>query len=32
MNKRLIIAFLAGWLLALVLPPSRLLGMFRPSS
>jgi hypothetical protein len=32
MNKKLIIVFLAGWLLSLVLPPSRLLGMFRGGS
>lgn len=29
MNKRLIIVFLAGWLLALFFPPTRLTGMLK---
>ncbi len=32
MNKKIIMVFLAGWLVALVLPPSRVLGMFRGGS
>lgn len=32
MNKRLILVFLAGWALAMVLPPQRVVGMFRKSS
>lgn len=28
MNKKLILWFVAGWLLAVVFPPSRVLGMF----
>lgn len=33
MNKKLIAVFLAGWVLAFVLPPSKVVGMFRgPSS
>ena len=27
-NKRLALWFLAGWLLAILLPPSRVIGMF----
>lgn len=29
MNKKIIMVFLAGWLLAIVLPPSRIIGMFK---
>jgi hypothetical protein len=29
MNKKLILVFLAGWVLAFVLPPSKVLGMFK---
>lgn len=29
MNKRMILVFVAGWLLALFLPPTRLTGMLR---
>lgn len=29
MNKKLILVFLAGWALAIVLPPQRVLGYFR---
>lgn len=29
MNKKIILIFLAGWLVGMVLPPSRVLGMFR---
>lgn len=32
MNKKLVIVFLAGWVLAFVLPPSKVVGMFRGSS
>ena len=32
MNKRLIMVFLAGWLLALFFPPTRLTGMLKKSS
>jgi hypothetical protein len=31
-NKKLVFVFLAGWLLAFVLPPSKLLGYFRGGS
>lgn len=31
MNKRLVFVFLAGWALAIVLPPQRLFGMFKSS-
>jgi hypothetical protein len=29
MNKKVILVFLAGWALAIVLPPQRVLGMFK---
>lgn len=29
MNKKLIMWFLAGWLLALILPPTRITGMLK---
>lgn len=29
MNKKMILVFLAGWLLAFVLPPQRILGYFK---
>jgi hypothetical protein len=29
MSKKLVLIFLAGWLLGMVLPPSRVLNMFR---
>ncbi len=29
MNKKLVLVFLAGWALAFVLPPQRLIGMFK---
>ena len=29
MNKKVILIFLAGWALAFVLPPSRVLGFFK---
>lgn len=29
MNKKLILVFLAGWALSMVLPPQRLIGMFK---
>lgn len=29
MNKKLVLVFLAGWALAIVLPPQRLLAMFK---
>lgn len=29
MNKKLILIFLAGWALSIVLPPQRVLGMFK---
>ncbi len=32
MNKKLILVFLAGWALAVILPPQRVLGMFRGKS
>jgi hypothetical protein len=28
MDKKLILVFLAGWLLAMVFPPARIIGMF----
>lgn len=28
MNKKLVLIFLAGWGLAIVLPPTRIIGMF----
>jgi hypothetical protein len=31
MNKKLVLIFLAGWALAAVLPPQRVLGMFKRS-
>ena len=31
-NKKLIMVFLAGWALAFVLPPQRVIGMFRSKS
>lgn len=31
MNKKLVLVFLAGWALSMVLPPQRLLGMFKSS-
>jgi hypothetical protein len=31
-NKKLILVFLAGWALAVVLPPQRVLGMFKGRS
>lgn len=32
MNKKIIIVFLAGWLLALFFPPTRLTGMIKGKS
>jgi hypothetical protein len=32
MNKKLILVFLAGWALALILPPTKLLGYVRGGS
>ena len=32
MNKKIILVFLAGWALAVVLPPQRVLAMFRGKS
>jgi hypothetical protein len=32
MNKKLVLWFLAGWLLALVIPPTRVTGMFKGRS
>lgn len=32
MNKKLIMWFLAGWLLALLLPPTRVTAMFKGKS
>lgn len=29
MNKKLILVFLAGWALAIVVPPQRIIGMVR---
>ena len=29
MNKKLILVFLAGWALAVLIPPQRVVGMFR---
>lgn len=29
MNKKLVFVFLAGWALALVLPPQRIIGYFK---
>lgn len=29
MNKKLVFVFLAGWALAIVLPPARVVGMFK---
>ena len=31
-NKKLVLVFLAGWALAIVLPPQRVLGFFKKSS
>lgn len=31
-NKKLVLVFLAGWALAIVLPPQRVLGAFRSKS
>lgn len=31
MNKKIILWFLAGWLLALVIPPTRVTAMFKGS-
>jgi hypothetical protein len=31
-NKKLVLIFLAGWALAFVLPPQRVLGFFKKSS
>lgn len=31
-NKKLVLVFLAGWALAIVLPPQRVVGMFRSKS
>lgn len=31
MNKKIILWFLAGWLLALVIPPTRITAMFKGS-
>lgn len=31
MNKKLVLVFLAGWALAIVLPPSRVAAMFKKS-
>ncbi len=31
-HKKLVLAVLAGWLLAAVLPPSRVIGRLRPQS
>lgn len=32
MNKRLMLWFVGGWLLAIMLPPQRVLAMFKKSS
>jgi hypothetical protein len=32
MNKKIVLVFLAGWALAVVLPPQRVLGFFRSGS
>ena len=29
MNKKIVLVFLAGWALAIVLPPQRVIGMFK---
>jgi len=29
MNKKIVMVFLAGWLLALILPPTRVAGMLK---
>ena len=31
-NKKLVLIFLAGWALAIVLPPQRVISMFRSKS
>lgn len=28
-NKKLVLVFLAGWALAIILPPQRVIGMFK---
>lgn len=29
-NQKIVLVFLAGWALSMVLPPQRVIGMFRP--
>lgn len=32
MNKKIVLVFLAGWLVGMILPPSRVIGMFKGGS